>query len=333
MGIFNTKEATVTSNGEAKPEAEYTRELYIRFRPTKFDQFVGQQAAVKQLKEWLRNKHFPHVTGFFGASGCGKTTAARICARYLGCKGRDFQEINAAASRGIETVRDIQSRVSVLPAFGACRVWLLDEVHKLTNDAQTALLKTLEDTPNHVYFMLASTDPQKLITPIRSRCTEVKFASLTPVEMQAIIENVKMEAKLAGISKAVLDALVENADGNGRKALVLLNQISGLKDEATQLKALEKDQTERDAFDLVQLLIWKKPSWKEARKLIEEINMRNVDIEKFRHSVLTCATKELLKEGGNHARAAAVMDAFRFPFYENPKGGVALACYNVLGQK
>lgn len=326
--------AEAIANGVVVPvTADDGTELYIRHRPTRFEDIVGQEDAVRQIVALLKARRFPRVSGYVGPSGCGKTTVARIVKRYLGCKGADFQEINAAASRGIDMVRDVQARMGLAPAFGTCRVWLIDECGKLTPDAQAALLKILEpEKLRHCYFMLATTDPQKLLPTIISRWTEFKFKLLTAGCLTNMVGDVCAKENIE-LAPATLAKLADTAAGNGRKALVLLHQIRGLKTPEAQQDALEKADEARDAFELVQLLIWRRPSWESARKLIEEINLRVEDVERFRQTVLSCAAKELVKDKGNYPRAAAVIRAFKYPFYDCKQSGVYEACYDVLGQK
>ena len=136
-------------------------ELYRKYRPTSFKQVVGQEEAIRTLTELGKRKAIPHAILFTGPSGVGKTTLARILQRKLKCVGNDFVEMNAANDRGVGIIRSIQNKVGLAPMLGSCRIWLMDEAHQLTSDAQSAFLKLLEDTPSHVYFMLATTDPQK----------------------------------------------------------------------------------------------------------------------------------------------------------------------------
>ena len=156
-------------------------ELYKKYRPKNFKRIVGQPTITEQLTSMTRSNQFPHSSLFSGPSGCGKTTLARIMRNKLDCGDQDFQEVNCADFRGIDMVRDIRNRMNLAPIGGECRVWLIDEAHQLSSQAQNAFLKILEDTPSHVYFMLATTDPQKLIPTIRTRCAEFKVSSLNPM--------------------------------------------------------------------------------------------------------------------------------------------------------
>jgi len=142
-------------------------ELYRKYRPTKFSQVLGQREAIATLANMGKRRAVPHCLLFTGPSGVGKTTLIRILREKLGCKEHDYVEINAAEARGIDTIRDIQRRLTLSPLSGRCRVWAIDECHRLTTDAQSALLKILEDTPPTAYFMLATTEPNKLLTTER----------------------------------------------------------------------------------------------------------------------------------------------------------------------
>ena len=130
--------------------------LYLKYRPNSFDEMVGNEDVVQVLKSQLKGKQTPHSILFHGPTGCGKTTLGRIVANELGAKGSDLREVDSADFRGIDTIRDIRKQSTYKPLESPCRVWILDEVHKLTNDAQNAMLKALEDTPamSTTYFAL-----------------------------------------------------------------------------------------------------------------------------------------------------------------------------------
>ena len=129
--------------------------LHLDYRPKNLEELFGNKTTVNSLDAIIkREDDIPHAFLFAGPSGCGKTTLARIVAGALEVSDRDFVEINAANNRGIETARDILRTMGFKPVSGPVRVYLLDEVHMGTRDFQTALLKALEDTPSHVYFLL-----------------------------------------------------------------------------------------------------------------------------------------------------------------------------------
>jgi len=144
--------------------------LYKKYRPSTFDDIVGNSVTIQALKKSVEGRK-NHVFLFTGPSGCGKTTLSRIVAKELGAKGSDFRELDSADFRGIDTIRNLRKTIGYHPLESKVVVYLLDEVHKLTGDAQNAMLKMLEETPEHVYFILATTDPQKLLGTIKGRCS------------------------------------------------------------------------------------------------------------------------------------------------------------------
>ena len=147
--------------------------LHQLYRPESFDEVIGNEDTIERLKAVLGNEiRRPHSYLLHGPAGCGKTTLGRIIAKEVGCKGMDFVELDSADFRGIQSVRGIRRQTAYAPMESECRVWLLDEAHALTNDAQTALLKALEEPPSHVYFILCTTMPEKLLPTLRSRCSQ-----------------------------------------------------------------------------------------------------------------------------------------------------------------
>lgn len=307
--------------------------LYIKHRPTRLEDLVGQPGAVAQLQALLADRgRFPHCVLLTGPSGTGKTTCARIIKDALGCSEHDFREYGDADSRGIDTVRQIQKSARLVPMSGGVRVFLLDEFHLMTGEAQNSLLLLFENTPRLSYFLLCTTNPAKVIPTIRSRATEVRLSALPT---SAIKKLVKRVAKAEGIqiADAVLDRLAELADGGARKALVLLHQIAGVVGDQARMEALEKGDSARAAFDLVKALLWEKPSWANVQEILRGIDD---DPEGVRRLVLSLAGKEMLKAGvkaGQAARAAAIISCFRDNFFDCGQAGLILACWEVFRDK
>jgi len=141
--------------------------LYRKYRPRTFDEVVGQEPVVKALAGAIKSGAIAHAYLFAGSRGIGKTSIARIFAREIGTSANDLTEIDAASNRGIDDVREIRESVYSLPFESRYKVYIVDEVHMLTKEAFNALLKTLEEPPAHVTFVLATTDPQKVKPTIR----------------------------------------------------------------------------------------------------------------------------------------------------------------------
>lgn len=311
--------------------------LHIDYRPRSFDEVLGKsnKATINSLEsKFEEGKAFPHVALFHGPSGCGKTTLARIVADMLGCAppdtdgvaNPDFTELNISDTRGIDTARNILSEMRYKPVNSECRIWLLDEVHQATKDFQNSLLKAFEDTPEHVYFLLCTTEPQKILGTIKTRASKFKVGKLTDDEVGGMLMGVIREEGMQNeISDDIIDGLVEKSDGSPREALVSLDQIIDLDPEkmADALKAssIEEAQT----IELCRALIKNRP-WKEVSKLLKDLE--NADIERLRQGVIGYA-RACVINGNKNDDAAVIFEEFKEPFWNNGKAGLAFACYNL----
>lgn len=305
-------------------------ELYKRYRPKLWKEVIGQREAVGVLRTWCEQNKVPHFVLFTGHSGCGKTTLARIMKKKLDCGDNDFQEVNCADFNGIDTIREIRRRMGAAPLGGKVRIWLVDECHTLTTAAQNAFLKMLEDTPEHVYFFLATTDPQKLLPTVKTRANEVKVKLLSPKDMTTLITTVvSKEGKV--VSEEVVDKLVEHAEGSARKGLVLLHQVLGLDNEEDQLQAIAANDTKTQAIEIARALINPRTTWPEMTKILKGCEID--DAESLRYMVLGYCTNVLLGAGKLSSRAALVIQSFRDNFYDSKKAGLVIACYEVISTR
>jgi DNA polymerase III gamma/tau subunit len=304
-------------------------ELYKKYRPQKLSSILGQSAGVSQLKGWLENKKMPHALMFTGPSGVGKTTAARIIAKRMGCHPRERIEMNAADCRGIDEVRHIERTMRTAPLGGPCRTYILDECHQLTNQAQDSLLKPLEDTPDHVYFILCSSKPQKLIEAIWTRVHEVKFKKVSAALLRKLLEQV-MIAEERGVDDEVADKIVEAADGSARKALVILEQTLTVKDPAEQMEIIESASAEAASKNLCTLLLNPRVQWAEVAKFLRKCED---DPEGLRRMVLGYASKVCLGGGKNAGRANMILSYFRDSFFEGGRGALINSCFEVVHTK
>ena len=219
--------------------------LYRTYRPQKFSELVGLETVKKTLQNQVKEGKFGHAYLFAGPRGTGKTTTARILAKAINCEhpqagdpdgkcsackqieeGRylDLIEIDAASNRGIDDIRSLREKVRLAPSTGKYKVYIVDEAHMLTADASNALLKTLEEPPAHVVFVLATTEPYKLLETIRSRCERFTFER-APVAL--IVEKLKeiVKREKAKISDDDLDQIAKAAGGGFRDAETLLEQV------------------------------------------------------------------------------------------------------------
>jgi len=300
------------------------KELYKKYRPKKFSEIVGQDALIDMIIQMLEERNFPQATLFIGPSGTGKTTLARIIAKKLKCKKHDLSEMNCADIRGIDNIRDIRARMSKSPLYGKHLIWIIDEAHKLSNDAQNALLKMLEDTPPHVYFMLATTDPHKIIKTIKTRCTEMATQLLDDDDMQTLI---KTTTKRDGrkVPKKVVASIVHASEGSARKGMVLLNKVIYAKSEERMLDLIEKATVTQKSIEIARILFKKKPKWNQVAKILKEVDLNNA--ESIRYSILGYAKTILLSGGPLSPQAYYIIDQFSDNLFNTKAAGLVAMCY------
>lgn len=208
--------------------------LYRKYRPLDLAEVVGQDQVTKPLANSLKNGKINHAYLFIGPRGCGKTSVARILAHkvnnfdYIAEDSYvDIIEIDGASNRGIDDIRELREKAAIAPTIGKYKVYIIDEVHMLTPPAFNALLKTLEEPPRHVIFILATTDAHKVPITITSRTQVYTFKLLATDEMQKFLTKIASQEKLA-IEDEALKIIARRGGGSFRDSLSLLDQISSL---------------------------------------------------------------------------------------------------------
>lgn len=264
----------------------------LKWRPQDFESVIGQDHIVGTLKNAIQKDRLAHAYLFAGPRGVGKTSTARILAKALNCKdgptvkpcqkcpscleinqGRalDVIEIDGASNRGIDEIRALRENVKFSPTHGKYKVYIIDEVHQITPDGFNALLKTLEEPPEFVKFIFATTHPQKVIPTIISRCQRMDFRRITVIEIIAQLEKIVRQEKIV-VDAEVLAAVARSSDGSLRDAESVLDQLVSfskgnisLKDAISVLGMVEQDVL----FALTDKIIQKDP--RAALKLFNEI--------------------------------------------------------------
>lgn len=308
-----------------------SEELYKKYRPTSFKDVVGQEAAIKSLTDMGKRGQVPHTILFTGPSGCGKTTLARILRQKLKCSDNDFLEINASENTGIDFVRSLKQKIGMAPISGPCRIFMFDECHQFSANAQDGLLKILEDTPEHVYFFLCTTDPQKLKKTVVTRCTEVKVQSLQAKDAFVLVDQIA-EKEGTSISEDVKEALFDACEGSARKLLVLLHSVIGLSSENAQIDAIAQSSgTSSASTDLAKALL-KARNFTEVAPVLKALRAASEDAEKVRRGVLGYHTAILLNSPGN-TKCARVIDLFSDNTYDCGFPGIVRMVYQLFQEE
>ena len=285
--------------------------LYRKYRPSDFDSVYGQEEIVTVVKNAIINNKISHAYLFSGPRGTGKTTIAKIIAKLVNCEhlengkpcgkcynclnfstSNDIVEIDAASNNGVDEIREIRDKINLVPSNAKYKVYIVDEVHMLTNQAFNALLKTLEEPPSHVIFILATTEPHKIPLTIASRCQKFRFSKIDDTK---VVDRLKEISKLENIS-CDDDAYFEIArlsDGCMRDAINLLDQLVAYSNSHITLESIYKVNgsvsyndinellnciSSNDKTKIIEFVDFFDKSGKEINKFIEELIIYAKDI-------------------------------------------------------
>jgi DNA polymerase III subunit gamma/tau len=228
--------------------------LARKWRPQGFDDLIGQEPIIRVLKNSLEQGKIAHAYLFSGPRGVGKTSAARILAKALNCKdgptsspcgictfctsitdgsSLDVMEIDGASNNSVNDIRDLRERVKYVPSGGKYKVYIIDETHMLSDAAFNALLKTLEEPPPHVVFVLATTAPRKIPSTVLSRCQHLPFRRISSSQIRERLKKIS-DAEGIKITGSATDMIARAADGSLRDSLTLLDQISSFSSEISE---------------------------------------------------------------------------------------------------
>ena len=274
--------------------------LARKYRPKSFETLVGQPHVVRALTNALTQQRLHHAYLFTGTRGCGKTTLARILAKALNCetgitatpcgvcnacseidRGRfvDLLEVDAASNTQVDAMRDLLDNAQYAPTVGRFKVYIIDEVHMLSKSAFNAMLKTLEEPPAHVKFILATTDPQKVPVTVLSRCLQFNLRQMASVTINEHLQNVLVQENIA-FEPAALNLISRAAAGSMRDALSLTDQAIAYGNQTvneTEVRSMLGAIDQSYLYDIIQLLIYNN-----GAALIEKaqsMQMRNISFE------------------------------------------------------
>ena len=298
--------------------------LYLKYRPNALAEIEGNREIVITLRGMFKKYEIPHSMLFHGPTGCGKTTLARIVAKELGCAENNLIEIDTAQFRGIDTVRDLRKNIQYTPLGGGIRVYIIDEVHKMTGDAQNAFLKILEDTPLHIYFILCTTDPQSLLPTIKGRCSQFQVQLLSDDDMKSLLTKIA-ELENDSIEDEIIEQITQDSQGHPRNALQILEQVLSTPKKRRLTIAQQAAIEQSESIALCRALM-KKQGWGEVKKILQ--GLKGQDAEGIRRVVIGYASSVLLNT--DNAVAGLILEAFQEPTYNMGFPGIVLACYTVI---
>lgn len=301
-----------------------TLPLHRKYRPEDFDQMYGNESMLESLASVVQKEDKPSTYLLHGPSGCGKTTLARIISEYLGC--RKPKEYNISDTRGIDAARSIIEKVWY-HTFGVGRVIILNECHMATKEFQNAMLEVLEEPPPDTYFILCTTEPEKLLKTILTRCTQFQVRPLNRPDMIDLLKTVAEEEEKE-LKKEVLSLIVKTSEGSPRTALTMLNRLIDLDEDAIDEVVHEVMTTEAEVYALFKLLI-KGAKWKTVGKTITVLK---ADPEQARYQMIGLLSGALLRS--EDPRIAWMLGCFtETNFMYSKRAGLVYACYQSLNPK
>lgn len=288
--------------------------LYRKYRPNNFSDLVGQNEIANIIKNEILNNKLSHAYLFSGPRGTGKTSTAKIIARMINCndlgvdgipcgkcescihffENSDIIEIDAASNNGVDEIRELRDKVNLVPTYGKYKVYIIDEVHMLTSQAFNALLKTLEEPPSHVIFILATTEFYKIPETIVSRCQKFQFSKFSLEDIVDRLRYISNKEKI-NATDDVLFEIARLSDGGLRDAINMLDQLSSFNDTSVTLEDVYKLNGVVSYVDFYKLLFYMNDNdWKGIIEFFEELDKNGKNFGKFIEDLISFVSEILI---------------------------------------
>jgi len=314
--------------------------LHTKHRPTTFKTVIGNKAVVRSIESTLRDGEDVHAWLFSGPSGVGKTTISRIVAKHLGATASGVFEWNIANLRGVDTIRELEEKSKFRVPGSPVSVYILDECHQMTTPAQNMLLKSLEDPPRHVYFLLCTTEPEGMISTIRTRCLEYKLDALSDSDIRLVVTSVARKENIT-LGEGVLDLIVSSALGSARLALVMLAKCATVGDSLDEaiplvrgsIQDLELTGPIDLASKFIDLMYGKRQTpWGVLVELLKSRVLRKrVSVKDFKMALLGVLGRIILHSPSKWAVDSALLIE-RNLFGANTEGGLIALVYTMWSE-
>lgn len=303
--------------------------LYRKYRPKSFNEVVGQTVIVQTLKNSVKKNKLSHAYLFAGPRGTGKTSIAKILAKTINCENLidanpcnkcvnctqinnkqfvDIIEIDAASNNGVDEIREINNKVNLVPSMGKYKVYIIDEVHMLTTGAFNALLKTLEEPPSHIIFILATTEPHKIPATILSRCQRFDFKKISQIEMKKRIDQIVKEENIK-IEEEAIDEISILSDGGMRDALSMLDQAIAYSDDNITIQDIHEINgtiTNNELGDFIYKLM--NNNTKEILNKIDELDIKGKDFVKLTEEIILFLRNLLISKMINESNDETILE-------------------------
>ena len=304
--------------------------LHTDYRPGTLEDFIGNEDIKDSIKSVTDRENPPASFILTGKSGTGKTTLGRIIAKRLGCNEVDYIEIDGGKDTGVDATREVLKTLLYAPLAGKKKVILYDEAQKLSSATQSSLLKSLENPPKHVHFILCTTNPEALKITLKRRCHHYEISGLMDDELNSLMKSILKKEKVKKYSQKVLDRITELSEGSAGIALKLLDQV---KDQKNPKKAINLLQTlgvtETQIIDICKVLLGNNQPYKirsaNIRKILKAFKL---DPESARRSILGYLNAVWLNSG--RSDIPYMMDCFSNNFYDSGKAGLSVSCAKAI---